>query len=165
MAEKPSGNLPLESWSLSLPTPPSEFARWIVDGVDLKEEELTQHTVTFTMPQNNVTFTASDKATGHTIKLNPNGGRVSPDTLTVKDGDTTVLPTPYRVGSYRFLGWFDENGDQVTAFTPITRDMTLTAHWQYTGGGTHMDPEEPEKPVEPTEPEGYYDVSVGDWYL
>ena len=116
----------------------------------------------------NHSITAEFKAvpsTGiHTVTLNPNGGTVRQNTIEVEDGETTFLPTPYRAGSYRFLGWFDANGKQYTASTPITEDVTLTAHWQYTGGGTHVDPEEPSKPVEPSEPEGYYDVSVGDWY-
>ena len=110
-----------------------------------------------------VTVKAAE-ASSHTITLDPNGGSVSEKTLVVKDGKTVDLPTPDRSGNYRFLGWFDEKGEQVTSETPITRDMTLTAHWQYTGGGTHVDPEEPENPVEPTEPEGYVDVTVGDWY-
>ena len=145
------------------------FKAWEAEGITLADS--SQNPVTITMPSNHVTLTATYEddpvaPTIHTITLNPNGGTVSQNTVEVEDGKSTFLPTPYRAGSYYFLGWFDEAGNQVTAFTPITRDMTLTAHWQYTGGGTHMDPEGPEKPVEPNEPEneGYYDVSVGDWY-
>ena len=66
----------------------------------------------------------------YTVTLDPNGGSVSEKTFTVEDGETVNLPTPYRTG-YRFLGWFDQDGEQITSATPITKDMTLTARWQY----------------------------------
>ena len=104
----------------------------------------------------------------HTITLDPNGGSVSETAIEVEHGKTASLPTPYRAGRYRFLGWFDKDGKQYTASTPITEDVTLTARWKYTGGGSHVDPVEPSKPVEPAEPAkpdtDFVDVKAGDWY-
>ena len=143
-----------------------EIADVLVDNVSVGKAG----SYTFTDVNANHTITASfteipvepGKET-YTVTLDPNGGSVSEKTFTVEDGETVNLPTPYRTG-YRFLGWFDQDGEQITSATPITKDMTLTARWQYTGGGTHVDPVEPSKPTEPSEPEGYTDVAVGQWY-
>ena len=144
------------------------FKAWEAKGITLADP--SQSSVTITMPANDVTLTATYEEdpvepTIHTITLNPNGGRVDPDTLTVKDGETVELPIPTRFGSFRFVGWFTSAGKEVTDETHIYEDLTLVARWQYTGGGSH-NPVEPEKPVEPSEPEdeSYFDVSVGDWY-
>ena len=146
------------------------FKAWEAEGITLADP--TVNPLTITMPAGAVTLTATyeeipETPTTHTITLKPNGGSVTPETIEVEEGETTFLPTPYRAGSYRFLGWFDANGKQYTAFTPITEDVTLIARWQYTGSTKPVDPVEPSKPVnpvEPSEPEGYVDVSVGDWY-
>ena len=143
-----------------------EIADVLVDNVSVGKAG----SYTFTDVNANHTITASFTKTSvepgketYTVTLDPNGGSVSEKTFTVEDGETVNLPTPYRTG-YRFLGWFDQDGEQITSATPITKDMTLTARWQYTGGGTHVDPVEPSKPTEPSEPEGYTDVAVGQWY-
>ena len=49
---------------------------------------------------------------------------------------TSGLPTPTRTGSYRFDGWYLDNGTKVTSVSEIPAgDVTLTAKWTYTGGG------------------------------
>lgn len=156
-----------EGETVTLTVKPAEGYRLVAGSLKYNETAVTGNT--FTMPAGAVTITAAFEeipavVVKHTITLDPNGGTISVKTIEVEDGKTTVLPTPYRAGSYRFLGWFDEDGNQVTSATPITQDMTLTARWQYTGGSSK--PTEPSKPAEPTEPEkvSYYDVSVGDWY-
>lgn len=73
------------------------------------------------------------------VKLNANGGSVTPDRLAgnrvTKDGKIlevltfTELPTPTRSGSYSFSGW-DKTIDQLKA---ATGDVTVTASWRYTG--------------------------------
>ena len=104
--------------------------------------------------------------TKYTVTLDPNGGSVNEKTLVVEEGKSLDLPIPSRAGSYRFLGWFDEEGNRVTSATPITRNMTLIAHWEYIGGNTHpVKPVQPVEPVRPTEPDiNFIDVKVGDWY-
>ena len=44
-------------------------------------------------------------------------------------GNTAVQPEPPTRTNYTFLGWY--NGDTQYDFnTPVTADITLTAHWQ-----------------------------------
>ena len=83
------------------------------------------------------------------LTLNPNGGQVNPETVTVTFGKAVgTLPAPERTG-YTFAGWVDAEGNVVTAETIYTagNDTTITAQWtanQYTltldaAGGT-VDP-------------------------
>ena len=67
----------------------------------------------------------------HTITFNPNGGTVENGTKAVIDGEELgTLPTPTREG-YRFDGWFTlaEGGDEISASTVPTTDVTYFAHW------------------------------------
>ena len=144
-----------------------EITDVLVDGVSEGKVE----SYTFYDVKANHTITASFtkipvEPKMHTVTLDPNGGSIGEKTIAVEHGKTTVLPTPNHAGSYRFLGWFDKDGKQYTALTAITADVTLIAHWEYTGGipVNPVNPVKPQKPVEPSKPEGYYDVSVGDWY-
>lgn len=65
-----------------------------------------------------------------TYTLDPSGGTCSPTTLTYEPGQTlSGLPMPTRSG-YAFAGWFDANGNQVSAAsTAYAQDTKLTAHW------------------------------------
>ena len=68
------------------------------------------------------------------ITLDPNGGTLpdnTGDTVTVyKDKTAAALPTPVRDG-YDFEGWYTapDGGEQVTADTIASSDMTVYAHW------------------------------------
>jgi uncharacterized repeat protein (TIGR02543 family) len=65
------------------------------------------------------------------ITLNPNGGTVAPDTLTVeKDAVIGTLPVPVCYG-YTFTGWYTSKsgGVQITETAKITKKDTLYAHW------------------------------------
>ena len=69
----------------------------------------------------------------HIITLNPNGGSVSPQTLTVyKNGLYSALPTPKRE-NYRFDGWFTSGGQEITKDSKVLlntgENQTLYAHW------------------------------------
>ena len=56
-----------------------------------------------------------------------NGSSIDPQT--VISGNTAVQPEPPTRTNYTFLGWY--NGDTQYDFnTPVTADITLTAHWQ-----------------------------------
>lgn len=65
-----------------------------------------------------------------TLTFDTQGGEtIAP--MEVTEGDAvTNLPMPVRDG-YEFLGWFDavENGNQVTAISEMSEDVTLYAHW------------------------------------
>jgi uncharacterized repeat protein (TIGR02543 family) len=72
-----------------------------------------------------------------TVKLDANGGRISPynDHVLRKNGETYGdLPTPIREG-YTFLGWYTdpEKGTKVKTSTKFSgnADGVLYAHWEY----------------------------------
>ena len=68
-----------------------------------------------------------------TIILNANGGELPGELSisTITGVAIGTLPTPTRDG-YTFLGWFTaaDGGEQVTADTVVTGDMTLYAQWE-----------------------------------
>ena len=72
----------------------------------------------------------------YTVRLAPNGGTVSPSSVTAAAGGVYgELPVPARKGC-EFAGWYTEpiGGEPVTADTPVTRtaDHALYAHWTAT---------------------------------
>jgi uncharacterized repeat protein (TIGR02543 family) len=90
-------------------------------------------------------FTASTTVTGsktvyakwiprYTVTFNAGtGGSVSPSSRTVTSGNQIGdLPVPTRNDWYTFGGWYtaaDGGGTQVTASTPVTKNMTVYAKW------------------------------------
>lgn len=48
------------------------------------------------------------------------------------DGKVPELPTPFRPGAYKFVGWYTEAeaGTKVEAGADLTADTTLYAHWE-----------------------------------
>ena len=109
-------------------------------------EELTKDTLV-TVPENgSFTFYAHwDDA--YTVTFDPNGGSVSPTSVLVGQGNAygsnADIPTPTRTG-HTFAGWYDAEGNQLTADTVISADTTFTASWTpntytvtfYSNGGT-----------------------------
>ena len=69
----------------------------------------------------------------HTVTFNPNGGNIDSNVKKkdLEEGQPLgTLPVPTRAG-YKFLGWFDSLGTQVTEETPMGNDhVTYYAHWQ-----------------------------------
>ncbi|MBR0282638.1 MAG: leucine-rich repeat protein, partial [Oscillibacter sp.] len=68
----------------------------------------------------------------YTVTLNPNGGSVSPTSLSVKGGASYgTLPTPVRDG-YAFDGWhtLPSGGTPVAATDKPAHSLTLYAHWK-----------------------------------
>ena len=74
-----------------------------------------------------------------TVTFDANGGQCDTTSLKVTSGEMiSALPTPTREG-YDFLGWFDENGGELTAETAVTADITVTAKWTSESSGGETD--------------------------
>ncbi len=68
----------------------------------------------------------------YTITLNPNGGTVNPEYITVTEGSTIgTLPTPEKE-LHNFLGWYTNltTGIEVTSSYIPDGEMTIFAKWQ-----------------------------------
>ena len=75
-------------------------------------------------------------AAAKTITFDPNGGNVTPRTMTVAEGSKPdSLPTPTR-NNYTFEGWFTQasGGTEITTNTVIDDDITVVAHWSLSTG-------------------------------
>ena len=83
-----------------------------------------------------VTYKTIFLAAGKTITFDPNGGNVTPRTMTVAEGTKPdSLPTPTR-NNYTFEGWWTQasGGTEVTTNTVIDDDITVVAHWSLATG-------------------------------
>ena len=70
-----------------------------------------------------------------TLKVNydlPSKSRVTDTVLEAVEGKVPELPTPFRPGAWKFLGWYTEAeaGTKVEAGADLTADMDLYAHWE-----------------------------------
>ena len=63
-----------------------------------------------------VTFDANNNTDSKTVKIH--------------EGDSVTRPTNPVYTGYRFLGWFDADGNEFNFSTAITEDITLTAQWE-----------------------------------
>ncbi len=78
------------------------------------------------------TFTAKWEANDYTVTFDPNGGECDTASKTVTyDSAVGELPVPTLYG-YDFIGWFDANGNEVTAATvyKTADDSVYTARWE-----------------------------------
>ena len=85
-----------------------------------------------TMPAHNMALTAQWRINSYTVTLDPNGGRVSPDALSVTYlTPYGSLPTPVR-SDYRFDGWY-LGDDKIEPQTVMSQAAphTLTARWTF----------------------------------
>ena len=85
-----------------------------------------------TMPAKVMTVTAQWRINSYTVTLDPNGGRVSPDALSVTYlTPYGSLPTPVR-SDYRFDGWYlgDDKIEPQTVMSQAA-NHTLTARWTF----------------------------------
>ena len=74
-----------------------------------------------------------------TVTFDANGGQCDTTSLDITSGEMiSALPTPIREG-FDFLGWFDENGGELTAETAVTADITVTAKWTSESSGGETD--------------------------
>ena len=100
------------------------FVGWFADGADTAYDFDAAVT-------GNLTLTARWTANSYTVTFNANGGTVATESKDVTfDAAYGELPTPTRTG-YDFTGWFDADGNEVTASTVFSTadDVTLTAQW------------------------------------
>lgn len=105
-----------------------EFAGWVTDN-KITLADASANTTTFKMIAENVTVKATWKKIEFSVSFNPAGGKL--DVFGFSDTYTNLanLPVPTRTG-HNFLGWYDdETGMLVTASTPLTKDMYLSARW------------------------------------
>ena len=118
----------------TLPAPQREgytFEGWF----DAEGKEVTAETVYTTT--DNSTVTAKWTANKYTLTLD-NGDQIE---VTYNEPIGT-LPTPEREG-YTFEGWFDADGNAVTAETVYTGGaLTLTAKWSANGYAIKLEPGE-----------------------
>ena len=85
-----------------------------------------------TMPAENITVAAQWSINSYTVSLDPNGGRVSPDALSITYlTPYGSLPTPVR-SDYRFDGWY-LGDDKIEPQTVMSQAAphTLTARWTF----------------------------------
>ena len=114
-------------------------------GYHLKEWEVISGNVTikddkFTMPSANVEVKAifeKDAPTEFTITFDGNGGTPYVGSMTTTNQKLTSPPSASRSGSYSFDGWYTEKSGstKVTTDTLFHANITVYAHWTYTGGG------------------------------
>ena len=71
------------------------------------------------------------------VTFDGNGGTPSVGSMTTTDQKLTSLPSASRSGSYSFDGWYTEKsgGTKITKDTVFHANITVYAHWTYTGGG------------------------------
>jgi len=87
-------------------------------------------------PEATTSYTISDisfdAVTRHTVTLDPDGGSVSPTSITVIEGAIVgALPTPIYAGK-DCIGWYDASNNLVDSNTVVTAAFnaaTLTAQW------------------------------------
>ena len=95
---------------------------WYIGGTRYE----TVSTADFPAGSDTLTLTAKvDK--GHWIHFNSAGGSyVAPQFVT---GNTIPPANPARPG-FSFEGWYEQSGNQFTFGSPLTSNITLTAHWK-----------------------------------
>jgi uncharacterized repeat protein (TIGR02543 family) len=95
-----------------------------------RDEVIGQNPQAGTSLQRNGTVVITVSLGQCTVRLNAQGGTVSPDSVSANIGGTVALPTPTRA-EHAFVGWFTAatGGTQITQATVINGDMTAFAHW------------------------------------
>lgn len=107
----------------TLPTPTRagyNFVGWF-DSASAGTQ-ITSETV-WTKADTTVTLYARWQKIAYTAALYPNGGSVTPASISYSVTDTVTLPTPVRTG-YTFLGWYKTPELTGTAYTQITAGTT-----------------------------------------
>ena len=129
------------------------FTGWTVEGITLTAAEKAEKTISFTMPENDVTLTANYKKVEKTATLTVNG---KSETRTV--GKNVTVTAEDRDGEI-FTGWTvegitlteAEKAEKTISFTMPENDVTLTANYKKT--------EIPEPTPDP-EPDPTYKLTV-----
>lgn len=114
-----------------------KFVKWSCTGISLPAAELEKEEITFTMPDNDVTLTATFEDIIYNITVT-NGTSSAP---TAKYGESVTVTAEDKEGK-EFVGWQDASGNIVSTqkeYTFVVKDgMVLTAVYQdkAPGGGT-----------------------------
>lgn len=114
-----------------------EFVKWSCTGISLPAAELEKEEITFTMPDNDVTLTATFEDIIYNITVT-NGTSSAP---TAKYGESVTVTAEDKEGK-EFVGWQDASGNIVSTKKEYTfevkDEMVLTAVYQdkAPGGGT-----------------------------
>ena len=116
--------------TIELPTAPTKvghtFIGWYYTDDAGNERQFTDRTrVTKSM-----TVTAKWRTNTYTVTFDPDNGEF-PQTVTDIPYNTSVstLPTAPTKTGYGFGGWFDADGNEFTASTLVTGNMTVKAKW------------------------------------
>lgn len=135
----------MERESLTLTATPANsdvtFVKWVKNGVDVS----TENPYTFNLPDGsgNDTYTAifvssDDEFTLTAIRDPEAGGTVIPATPTNYNGNARCEFTATPNAEWDFLGWYDENGNQLTdastptyIINPVVMNRTLTARFSH----------------------------------
>lgn len=96
------------------------FTGWTIDGIT--GLDTTQTSLTFNMPNGNVTATANYKDIEYSVTVT--GGTV--DKSTAKYGDTVTITATVPTGK-RFVEWTSESGSIFTDKTSVTTTFTMSA--------------------------------------
>ena len=75
-----------------------------------------------------ITLYAKWEPVTYTLTYNTDGGTSCPK-KSIKYGETYGTLCSTSKNGHTFLGWYDENNNQVTSSTIMTKDTTLTAKW------------------------------------
>ena len=102
------------------PTTGQRFTGWTIEGIS--GLDTTQASLTFNMPNGNVTATANYKDIEYSVTVT--GGTV--DKSTAKYGDTVTITATVPTGK-RFVEWTSESGSIFTDKTSVTTTVTMPA--------------------------------------
>lgn len=103
--------------------PGNTFIGWLNDEGYVVDENATLDKNTTLKPR---WIKAGEKTV--TVKFNTDGGNKINDLVLAKDSVIILPVEPVKKG-YKFEGWVQSNGTQVTSETTIDRDTVITAKW------------------------------------
>ena len=108
----------------------STFAGWTVEAGNVTPQKGDDGKWSFQMPAGNVTLTAEWKINEYTVVF-VTAHDNTPNSLTVKHGETIAGDRVLKADGYEFGGWY--NGTEKFVFgengTKVTGNLTLTARW------------------------------------
>lgn len=113
-----------------------EFDKWIVSGITLSNTNLTRSTLTFTMPENDVTFTATYKDIVYRVMVEE--GKATPE-MAIYQTEVTVMANEPAIDMY-FDKWtcetvgvtieFASATSKQTTFVMPAQDIKIKAHFK-----------------------------------
>lgn len=114
--------------------------------VELQKNEQGQYVLPL---EGDVTVTIVARAQSFTITYDLDGGTNNPNNPTsVTAADSFTLLDPTKEG-YTFLGWYDDDGNEVLRISHLDHDITLHARWEKNEEPVDPDPGTSETPVTP----------------